>query len=168
MKADFRQLAANEVATAHELYLDVVEWLKAKGIRQWLRPLTLEEFRGRQARGELFGVFEAGRLVATVSLAFEEDDDWDRFLGAAKRWWLKTLAVARTSEGRHVGELTMRACERHLALARAKEVYLECVDTGFLPAYYERLGYEVLQRADITYSSGNTFPVALMRKRIAP
>lgn len=166
MNASFRLVTSGEVAATHALYLDVVAWLRAKGIRQWLRPLTAEEFAERQARGELFGAFNETRLVATVSLAFEEDDDWREHIGPEKRWWLKTLAVARAGGGQGVGEWTVRACETHLGDGGAKELYLECVD-GFLPTYYECFGYEVLKRATITYPSGNTFAVAAMRKNLA-
>jgi predicted N-acetyltransferase YhbS len=164
---ELRQLSTDEATAAHALYLDIVAWLKAKGIRQWLRPLDVKEFHERQVRAELFGAFADGRMVATVSLACEDDDDWAQHIGREKRWWLKTLAVARGGE-RGLGERIVHACEGHLQGAGAREIYLECVDTGFLPGYYERLGYEVRQRADITYPSGNTFPVALMRKLLAP
>ena len=166
MSESFSALTVAEIEPAHALYLEVAAWLKMKGIRQWLRPLTLEEFQKRQARGELFGAFADHRLVATVALAFEEDDDWRQHVGDEKHWWLKTLAVTRTGGGRGLGQRTVQAGEAHLARAGAKEVYLECVDTGFLPGYYERLGYSVLKRATITYPSGNTFPVALMRKAL--
>lgn len=163
---ELRRIAAHEIEAAHALYLAVAGWLTERGIRQWLRPLTLEEFRERQAREELFGAFREGRMVATVSLAFEEDHDWTAHISGEKRWWLKTLAVARTGGNRGLGEQVVRAGEALVARAGATEIYLECVDNGFLPDYYERLGYAVLKRAEITYPSGNTFPVALMRKRL--
>jgi ribosomal protein S18 acetylase RimI-like enzyme len=44
-------------------------------------------------------------------------------------------------------------------------VYLDCVDVaGFLPAFYERLGFAKVVERDIAYSSGNRFPMVLMRK----
>lgn len=162
---EFRPVSPAEVPATHALYLEVADWLKGRGVRQWLHRLSLEEFAERQERGELFGGFSAGRLASTVCLAFENDDDWQQHIGPEKRWWLKTLAVVRAGGGRGVGEWTVRAAETHLAGAGAKELHLECVD-GFLPTYYERLGYEVLRRATITYPSGNTFAVAVMRKSL--
>jgi hypothetical protein len=161
---EFRPVSVDEVDVAYRLYVEAFEWLKRKGVRQWLRALPREEFTERQARGELFALFVAGKMAAMVTLAFEQDGDWQKYLPAGKRWWLKTLTVARTHGGRAVGEEVLRRAEAQLAAAGTQEVYLECVDAGFLPDYYAHLGYEIRQRAEITYPSGNTFLVCLMRK----
>jgi ribosomal protein S18 acetylase RimI-like enzyme len=163
---EFRAVTAVETSEAYALYREVFDWLQAKGVRQWLRALPPEEFRERQARGELFAFFLGGEMRAMVTLAFEQDLDWKKYLTPEKRWWIKSLAVARAHGGRAMGEHLLQRGEAQLAAAGATEAYLECVDTGFLPGYYARLGYEVLQRADITYPSGNTFPVCLMRKAL--
>ena len=166
MNPHFRAATKTEVDEAFALYLDVVAWLRSRGIRQWLKPLARVEFDERQERGELFALFADNRMAAIVSLACEEDSDWRQHISAEKRWWIKSLAVARSHGGRAVGEEVIRQCEAHLAGAGATEVWLECVDTGFLPEYYTRLGYEVVKHAEITYPSGNRFPVGLMRKRL--
>jgi len=157
----------HELGAAYGVYLEVVAWLKANGLRQWQRPLPEEEFRERQARGELFAARQENRLTAIVTLAFEEDPDWPEVVGPEKNWWLKTLAVSRAFHGKEVGGQVMQACETHLAQSGAREVWLECVEAGFLPDYYARLGYELVKRKTITYPSGNTFPVVLMRKDCA-
>jgi ribosomal protein S18 acetylase RimI-like enzyme len=162
----FRPATAAEVGPAHALYMDLVGWLKAKNIRQWLRPLTKEEFAERQARGELFALFLDDQMAAHAALAFEEDTDWREHLDTRKRWWIKTLAVSRAHSGRGLGAKVVELCEAFVRQSGGKEIYLECVDAGYLPDYYARLGYELLVRANITYPSGNTFLVALMRKRL--
>lgn len=159
-------VTAPEVAAAYAIYLEVVEWLKNKGVRQWLRPLTEEEFQNRQIRGELFASLLESRMAAIVTIALEEDADWSEAVGTGKNWWIKTLATHRAFSRQNLGGRIMRACEAHLIQSGARVVYLECVDYGFLPEYYARLGYEVLKRKTITYPSGNTFPVALMRKSL--
>ena len=148
---DFRPVTLPEIDVAHAIYLDVVAWLKAKNIRQWLRPLTEEEFAERQARGELFALFLDDRMAAHAS---------------EKRWWIKTLTVARTDEGRGLGAKMLEQGEAFVRTSGGQELYLECVDAGYLPDYYARLGYELLVRTNITYPSGNTFLVALMRKTL--
>jgi hypothetical protein len=50
--------------------------------------------------------------------------------------------------------------------AGANEVFIDCVDGGFLPPYYAGIGYEALGHKEITYPSGNTFPMVLMRKEL--
>ncbi len=161
---EFRRITVDEFDAAYALYLDVFAWLKAKGVRQWLRALPREEFAGRQARGELFALFNEREMSAIVTLAFEADTDWEKHLGLEPQWWIKTLAVTRTQRGRALGEIMIRKCESHLAATGATQVHLECVDAGFLPNYYERLGYTTLHRTDITYPSGNTFLVCLLSK----
>lgn len=156
-----------EISAVYGLYLEVVDWLMAKGLRQWQRPLPVEEFHHRQARGELFAARRDNRITAIVTLAFEKDPDWQEVVGPEKNWWLKTLAISRACHGQGLGGQVMQACETHLARSGARAVWLECVEAGFLPDYYARLGYEVIKRKTITYPSGNTFPVVLMRKDCA-
>ncbi len=166
MSPCFRQVADAEIAAAYSIYLGVVDWLKARGVRQWLRVLPEDEFLGRQARGELFAGYVEDRMAAIVTVALEEDPDWTECVGTDKNWWIKTLAVSRAFGGRDLGTQMMSASEVHATRAGAKAIHLECV-VGFLPGYYTRCGYEELKRKSITYPSGNTFLVALMRKNLA-
>ncbi len=164
MNADFRQIDRSQVDEAYAAYLGVFEWLNAKGVRQWLRALPHEEFLERERKGELFACYIDQKIAAIVTLAFEAGSYWADEMGSDARWWIKTLAVVRTWRGAGVGTLAMRGCEARVWGLRAPEVFLDCVDAGFLPGYYAGLGYTVLARKDITYLSGYTFPVALMTK----
>jgi GNAT superfamily N-acetyltransferase len=160
----FRPIGQSEVETAHRVYCDVVDWLNAKGVRQWLRALPLEVFQEREREKELFGYFVGGRPGAVVSLACETSPYWPE-LGGEKRWWIKTLAVDRQYRGAGIGAAIMCACEQLVWDDGATDVFLDCVDIGFLPNYYMARGYSVLHRKSITYPSGNSFNVALMAKK---
>ncbi len=142
----------------------VFAWLNARGIRQWLRALPRDVFVERQAGGELFAHAVDRRIAAVVTLAHENNPDWSEQLGSERRWWIKSLAVARTWRGAGIGRRVMQACETRIDSCRATQAFLDCVDTGFLPGYYAQLGYEVLGRKPITYPSGNTFAMVLVRK----
>lgn len=107
---EFRAITSSEVESAHAVYHSVFEWLNAKGVRQWLRALPLEEFLDRERKKELFGCFIEKRLAAVVSLALETSPYWPE-LGRESRWWIKTLAVDRRSRGAGVGSVTMQECE---------------------------------------------------------
>jgi ribosomal protein S18 acetylase RimI-like enzyme len=161
---EFRSVAAAEIEAAHAAYLGVFAWLKAKGVRQWLWAIPLGDFQERQRANELFAGHLEGELAAVVTLAWERSPYWVETLGDEKRWWIKTLAVARKWRGRGAGSQVLEECETRVRNAGAQQVFIDCVDVGFLPAYYERLGYAVVHRKDITYPSGNTFPVVLMKK----
>ena len=77
---------------------------------------------------------------------------------------MSTLATAPSFGGKKLGE---KAVTEALALLDAKgveEVYLDCVDEGdFLPSFYQKLGFSVLARKNITYPSGHAFPMVLMK-----
>lgn len=162
----FRPVIDSEVGEAYAVYLEVFEWLNAIGVRQWLRALPKEAFVERQRRGELFVHFVDGRLSSAVTLAFECSPYWPTQVGEERLWWIKSIAVARRYRGAGVGKRVMQECESVISNVGAAAAFLDCVDVGFLPGYYSRLGYEELGRKDITYPSGNTFPMVLMRKQL--
>lgn len=163
MRRSFRQAVASEIDPAHKAYLGVYEWLNKKGVRQWLMSLSRETFAGRQQRGEIFIHREDDQLAAVVTVAYEHSPYWTEILGEEKRWWVKTLAVVRSRSGPAVGERVMRACEGWVHDRGAADVFVDCVDAGFLPGYYSRLGYQELGRKNIAYPSGYTFPMVLLR-----
>ena len=166
MGASFRQVVGAEIDDAYATYLEVFEWLNAKGVRQWLRALPREALVEHQRRGELFAYHIDGPMAAMVTLAFENSPYWAEEIGADQHWWIKSLAVARRWRGARVGERVMQQSEASIRSAGAAEAFLDCVDAGFLPGYYARLGYRELARKQITYPSGNTFPMVLMRKNL--
>lgn len=166
MSPSFRKVRDDELDAAYAIYLEVFDWLNAKGVRQWLRPVPRELFMQRQGDGQLFALYLHGRIAAVVTVAFEVNSYWPEAAGAAPQWWIKTLAVARQWSGKGVGPRVLSECEAFIRAAGASEVFLDCVDVGFLPAFYAKLGYEGLRQKEITYPSGNSFPMVLMRKRI--
>ena len=166
MKPDFRQVVGSEVDEAYAVYLEVFEWLNAKGVRQWLQALPREVFVERQRQGELFAHYIEDRIAAVVTVAFDTNPYWSEEIGGDRSWWIWTLAVARRYSGARVGEQVMQECETRIRGAGAADAFLDCV-AGFLPGYYRRLGYEVLGRKDTTFPSGNTLPMVLMRKKLA-
>ncbi len=142
--------------------------LAEKGVRQWLRPVELESFFERQSRGELLGCFAGFELAAVVTLGFEASPYWTEEIGGEPRWWIKSLAVSPRFRGAGIGAFSMAECERAVGNAGAEAVFLDCVDAGFLPGYYAKAGYGEISRKEITYPSGNSFPMVLMRKNLAP
>jgi len=160
---EFRPIASSEVDSAYAVYLGVFAWLSAKGVRQWLQALPLDVFLERERKKELFGCFIENHLAAVISLTFESSPYWPE-LGGESRWWIKTLTVDRRFRGVGFGALAVHGCEDLVWHSGVGEMFLDCVDVGFLPGYYAGIGYTVLGRKDITYPSGNTFHVALMKK----
>ncbi len=165
MSPVLRSLHGHAVDAAYRVYWEAFEWLKRNGVRQWLVPTPRGVSARAQKRGDNFGLFVGNELAVVFSLRHEANPHWREELGTARRWWLSTLATAERFRGRKLGE---RAVEEAWVLAQVKgagALFLDCVDArGFLPAFYRRLGYSDLARKIITYPSGNSFPMVLMRK----
>jgi hypothetical protein len=151
-----RGLRIDEVEAAYAIYLEACTWLKEKGVKQWLSPKPKTVFVARQRQGENYGLFLGTDLVAIATLSFETHECWKEELGAAMR------------RRRRLGEETVAAAESFLHSKEASELFLDCGADGILPAYYGKLGYDALANKAITYPSGNTYPIVLMRKVIGP
>jgi ribosomal protein S18 acetylase RimI-like enzyme len=166
MRANFRRVVDSEIDDAYGIYREVFDWLRGKGVRQWLRPLSREVFAKHQRSGELFAYHVHNSPAAVVTLAFEKNSHWSEKIGEGRHWWISALAVSRAYRGAEVGTRVMRQSEALMQSAGASEAFLDCVDAGFLPGYYIRLGYEEFGRKDIRYPSGNTYPMVLMKKSL--
>jgi ribosomal protein S18 acetylase RimI-like enzyme len=167
LRGYLRRLKEEEFDQAYAIYLDAFEWLKAKGVRQWLVPISRIAYQDRHHRGENFGYFISEELCAIVSLANMSTKYWTTQLGEVPQWWISMLAVSTSRREMGVGREVVRAVEDCITTSNGEVVFLDCVDEkGFLPLYYGNLGYSVVARQEITYPSGNTFPMVLMRKEI--
>jgi predicted N-acetyltransferase YhbS len=162
----FRRISIEEVSAAHSAYVGVYKWLNANGVRQWLRALSKETFVERQRDGQLFALYDDDRVAAVVTIAFEASNYWLETISNESRWWVKSLAVVRAWHGENIGKCVMLKCETVVRDAGGSEVFIDCVDAGFLPPYYSGLGYEALAHKEIIYPSGNTFSMVLMKKKL--
>jgi ribosomal protein S18 acetylase RimI-like enzyme len=162
-----RRLKEEEFDQFYDIYLDAFEWLKVKGVRQWLVPISKNIYQEQQLRGENFGYFISCDLRGIISIAKKVTKYWTVYLGDVPRWWISTLAVASSYHGMGIGREMVKAAEDYIQTLNGEEIFLDCVDEKeFLPLYYRNLGYNVIARQEITYPSGNTFPMVLMRKEI--
>jgi ribosomal protein S18 acetylase RimI-like enzyme len=160
-----RQLASSEADFGYAVYLEAFRWLNDKGIRQWLVPQRRDLYDSWQKRGENFGLFIGGDLAVVLSLVLSTPAEWADVISERETWWLHNLATAQNFRGRRLGEVAVRMACEHLVIAGVNVVHLDCVDVdGFLPAFYERLGFVKVAERNITYPSGNSFPMVLMRK----
>jgi len=166
-RPSLRALRGDEVDAAYEIYLQTCAWLQRKGVRQWLLPKPRATFDARQDQGENYGLFLGNDLAVIATLSCEVHAYWPEKLGAEKRWWLHTLAVAPEFRGRRLGEETVSAAVSLLRSKGASELFLDCGAEGVLPAYYGKLGFDPLAKKAITYPSGNTFLIVLMRNTIS-
>jgi ribosomal protein S18 acetylase RimI-like enzyme len=168
MSVDVSILAASEVAAAHGMYGRAFDWLTAKGVRQWLLRLGASVFAKRQNANEAFAVRVDGTLAGCAFVAFETIGYYGDELKSTPHWWMHTLVIDRAFAGRGVGEKAVaKVCD--LVRERgADSVWLHCVNDAnhaeLMPLYYARLGFEEVLRTEVTYPSGNAFPMVVMRK----
>ena len=160
-----RQLASGEADSGYAVYLAAFRWLNDKRIRQWLVPQQREIFDRRQERGENYGLFIGGDLTVVLSLVQSTPAEWADVISGRETWWLHNLATAQNFRGRRLGPLAVKMACEHLVEAGVNAVYLDCVDVaGFLPDFYEKLGFAKVVERSIAYPSGNSFPMVLLRK----
>lgn len=162
----FRQLTSDETDAGHAIIKDAFEWLKAKKIRQWLVEFPRLAYSERQMQGSNFGLFCNGELAVILSLIDSRPECWMSDLPNKNVWWLCTMAAARQFRGRRLGEQAVLEASTFLQNKMVDCLYLDCVNGGFLPQFYKKIGFAEVTRKDITYPSGNTFEMVLMRKKL--
>jgi GNAT superfamily N-acetyltransferase len=161
----FRQLSQSEGDLGYEIYLAAFNWLNTNGIRQWLVPLRRSDYEDRQECEENYGLFIGDELAVIVSLTQRIPNEWADVLSKKQIWWMQTLVTAQNFRGKNLGKFTMQMIETYLAGQKICELYLDCVDVaGFLPAFYSDLSFVKIKQRNITYPSGNTFLMVLMKK----
>ncbi len=163
-------LAISDVSAAHAIYNRSFDWLAAKGVRQWLLRLDEATFARRQAAGEAFAIHVDGELAGCVFVPFETLGYYGDELKTTARWWMHTLVIDWAFAGRGVGEIAVAAVCDFVHSRGGDSVWLHCVNDAnhaeLIPSYYARLGFEEMLRTEVTYPSGNAFPMVVMRKAL--
>jgi ribosomal protein S18 acetylase RimI-like enzyme len=159
-----------DLSAAHAIYNRTFNWLAEKGVRQWLSRLDEATFAKRQAANEAFAIHVDGVLSGCVFVPFETLGYYGDELNTLPRWWMHTLVIDRLFAGLGVGELAVAAVCDLVRERGGDSVWLHCVNDAnhaeVIPSYYARLGFDEVKRAEVTYPSGNAFPMAVMRKAL--
>ena len=170
MQITLSPLTVSDVSAARAIYNRTFDWLTAKGVRQWLLRLDEATFIKRQAAGDAFAIHVDGVLAGCVFVPFETLGYYGAELMNVPRWWMHTLVIDRAFAGRAVGKLVVAAvCD--LVRERGGDwLWLHCVNDAnhaeVIPSYYARLGFDEELRTEVTYPSGNAFPMVVMRKAL--
>jgi len=163
-------LATLDVPAAHAIYNRTFNWLTAKGVRQWLLRLDEATFAKRQAANEAFAIHVDGVLAGCVFVPFETLGYYGDELKIVPRWWMHTLVIDRVFAGLGVGELAVAAVCDLVRTWGGDSVWLHCVNDAnhaeVIPSYYALLGFEEVLRMEVTYLSGNAFPMVVMRRDV--
>jgi ribosomal protein S18 acetylase RimI-like enzyme len=162
----FRRLLPEEFEPAYDVVCQATDWLLAKGIRMWLRPIPVEVYRKRHEAGQNYGLLAGGEVAVVVSLLPYRPACWQEYLPDSGYVWLAALASGARFKGRDLGRVALREAAALLARQGAGAIYLDCHHgEGFLPRYYESVGYERVARKDLVLPRGLSDNV-LMRQTL--
>lgn len=158
-----RTLHGDEVTRGLAILHDAYDWLSDRGIRQWTQPLSFEVYSEWQEQDYNYGVFEDSELAAVFSLVWGSLDEWPNENNAISVLWLHALATCRGFLGRGVGEHAVKYAV-DLAAKVSDDLYLSCAyGTGYLPGYYQRLGFQQLSREVKHYGQYGAYDMVLMQ-----
>ncbi len=166
MQTEFRAVYTNEIPAAYQIILERTDWLNAKGIIQWLRPIPEPIIQQRQADGQLFGYWVDQQLVAVVSLLKASVAQWDSALFTDTYLFVATLASDVTRIGSSDGAKCLQAAETYAQQNNYEKLYLDCIDNaGVLPAFYTAHGFQKTAEKQLEYK-GKAISLFLMTKKL--
>ncbi len=170
MQTTLSPLAYEDIPAAHAIYDRTFDWLTAKGVRQWLLRLDEATFAERHAAGEALAIYVDGVLAGCVFVPFETLAYYGDVIKTAPRWWMHTLVIDRAFAGQGVGVSAVAAVGDWVREQGGQAVWLHCVNDAshaeVIASYYARLGFDEVLRTEVTYPSGNAFPMVVMRKTL--
>jgi len=118
-----------------------------QGVRAWGGPL----YGGLAVNG-------AAGVHGMLELLRQEAD-------GATVLWLHALATATHWKGRGFGRHAV-LCAMDIAHTRAVDLYLLCAQgNGFLPSFYQSLGFQEVKRTSNHYAGLGVLKMVLMRHR---
>ncbi len=146
----------DEIDDAYNVLLEVRDWLIAKGRRQRIANTTRATYEELQSAGDNFVVLSGGQIAGVFTVAFQSLPEWPSV--TEKVFFLRALATKPDFRGKEVGATAVRFAT---TMNAPTPVYLDCV-SGFLPEYYQRLGFERVDRQLLTCDDGD-YDVTLMK-----
>ncbi len=82
--------------------------------------------------------------------------------------WISSLAVADAFHGQGMGPRAVEEAEALVSAMGEEFLYLDCYEgNGFLPGYYESLGYKRVATRQHSRDGGQ-FTVVALRKELTP
>ena len=161
-KTEFKEIDNSRAEEAYSIVCQRTNWLHSKGIKQWSEPLPKPIFDDRQKNGQNFGLFCNAQLAVFLSLIKEGIPYWQEEIGDADVWWLTTLTSSIDFSGRKLGQVAVRQAIDFLEGKSITTLYLDCID-GFLPKYYERIGFKKVIQKDIDFPKCGLSHMVLMK-----
>ena len=143
MATTFIPLSPAQAKQAFALVEERVTWFENNGIDQWARAhylshYNLAYFENAARRGQLWGLFEGSRLVASAVL-LDKDPRWQDY-EKLPAWYVHNLAAAVDKSG--AGTEFLRKAEVKARENKKHYLRLDCkAGAKKINAYYEEKGF---------------------------
>jgi putative acetyltransferase len=128
-------------------------------VEAWAEGLTPEVYRNAMASGEAFFIAtgdEDGRPTVLGFSTHRVDDEQD---GAS-------VYVRGSASRRGLGSALLRLAEQHARAQGATEIRIQASLAGV--AFYQKNGFEELERGNAVLMTGRSMPCVMMRKPLEP
>ena len=136
-----RRCQAHDVAAVARLLDEATLWVGERGYEQWPLPFPRAEIAAAIERGEVYVAELDGRVVATVTLLWDDPQYWPG--KPPDGAYVHKLAVSRACSGQRIGRAIVAWADATAARAGRDFLRLDCLrDNPGIRAYYERLGFE--------------------------
>lgn len=123
--------------------------LAGRGLEYWGTRQTLEDTKSRVRSGECWVLTDEGRLLATVLLKPPRSESGCEWYRRDDIRSFHQLAVDPEHQGQGLGTRLVHHVEARAATLGAAELALDTSDqASHLIAWYQRLGYRLVDRAD--------------------
>ena len=147
---EFRKLGPGELHTGYSILIEAYGWLKAKGSDQWPHQFPFEKYHRWHELGLNYGHFSNKQLAAVLSLVEETDDRWQDFFFGECVMWVRAVAGSNRYRNNGCGRRAIQAAVKRIVIEQGKPLFLHCFKgSGFLPAYYEHLGFKTLSETEL-------------------
>lgn len=163
-----RRATLEDFEALHSVMLDASNWLASRGVDQWkwvARPEGIAFLKQRLETAEVYLVFVDDEAVGTVSVQWEDPQNWDERGRDGLAGYVHGLAVKRSIRGRGLGA---QLIEFAASVARGMErsiLRLDCMATNAaLRSYYLRNRF---QEVGEYRTSTSNFHIVLFERTIS-
>ena len=147
--------------SAYQVMTKVADEIRASGRKQRVAKIGEHTYKKWQAENANFVALFQGNIVGLATLRDEFLSDWPDYQSLGQVKMLRGLVTNPDFRGSRIGERFVGWILENLAVNDT--VYLDCV-AGFLPNYYQKLGFELIaKRENVTDSQGISYNICLMR-----
>lgn len=155
-----RLVDGSEIPAAFSVLKKVAASLEKKGRRQRIAKTTLDTYMMWQENDSNYVVLDRAEILGVFTLARQRLDEWPMIDIEEPVVWLRALATDPAHQKKGVGAF---AVKKALELVSPEPLYLDCV-SGFLPGYYQSLGFETITSQTRRYEGEyHPFDITLLR-----